>query len=175
LPRCGADIRPRDYPSIAALSAYACAVQRDDPFPRDAFVALIRRIPAYARLAWSLARDPRVSRTRRVAVMAAAAYLVSPIDLVPGFIPVLGQLDDLVVALTAIRVALGGLPAEVRAERLATVELDQTDLDDDLRTTGAIAAWIARASLRAAGRVATATARSGLALGRRAIHAARRH
>jgi uncharacterized membrane protein YkvA (DUF1232 family) len=149
-------------------------VQKDDPFPRDAFVALIRRIPAYARLAWALARDDRVPKARRVAVMAAAAYLVSPVDLVPGIIPVLGQLDDLAVALTAIRLALGGLPVDVRAERLRAVDLTHADLDADHRMTAAIAAWMARAGIRVAGRAAIATLRTGVSVGRRVRDAARR-
>src|SRR5919106_1659661 len=109
-----------------------------DPFPRDEVAALLRRFPRYARLAWELARDPRLSRARRAAVLAAAAYLISPIDLVPGIIPVAGQLDDLAIALPAIRLALDGLRPEWRAERLAAVGLNRSDIDADLHTTGAI-------------------------------------
>jgi uncharacterized membrane protein YkvA (DUF1232 family) len=88
-----------------------------DDFPRDEFSALIRRLPRYGRLAWALARDPRVSRSRRLAVLAGAAYVISPVDLVPGFIPLAGQLVDLFVALGAIRLGLDGLKPEWRAER----------------------------------------------------------
>jgi uncharacterized membrane protein YkvA (DUF1232 family) len=132
----------------------------DRPFPRDEFATLVRRIPRYARLAWALARDPRLSRTRRAAVLAGAAYLVSPIDLVPGVIPIAGQLDDLAVALAAIRFALDGLRPEVRAERLAAAGLRHEDVAADLRTTGAIAAWLGRAALRIAGRAASGLARA---------------
>lgn len=118
------------------------------PFPREDFTALLRRLPAYARLAWGLARDPRLSRARRAAVLAGAAYLVSPVDLVPGIIPVVGQLDDLVVALGAIRLALGGLPPEARLQQLRGAGLSGGDLDADLRTTAAIAGWLGRRGLR---------------------------
>ncbi|MBA2576751.1 MAG: DUF1232 domain-containing protein [Euzebyaceae bacterium] len=50
-----------------------------------------------------LAVDPRVSRGDKLFATAAAAYLVLPIDLVPDFIPVLGQADDLGVAILAVR------------------------------------------------------------------------
>lgn len=134
-------------------------------FPREEFGALVQRMPRYARLAWALARDPRLSRARRAAVLAGAAYLVSPIDLVPGIIPVVGQLDDLAVALAAIRFALNGLRPAARAERLAAVGLAPADLDADLRTTGAIARWLGRSGVRAGRRlVRTAlhlSARSG--------------
>jgi uncharacterized membrane protein YkvA (DUF1232 family) len=124
-----------------------------DDFPREDFSRLVRHLPAYGRLAWALARDPRLSRLRRVAVVAAAGYVISPIDLVPGIIPVAGQLDDLLVALGAIRVALDGLKPEVRAEKLAAVGLAQADLDDDLRTTKAIIIWLGRTGVRSVRRL----------------------
>lgn len=128
----------------------------DKGFPRDEFAALVRRMPNYARLAWALARDPRLSRARRAAVLAAAAYVISPIDFVPGIIPVAGQLDDLLIALGAIRLALDGLKPEFRAERLAAAGMTQADLDADIRATGAIAGWLGRAGLRTGRRVAAA-------------------
>jgi len=137
-------------------------VSRDE-FPREAFGALVRRLPRYARLAWALARDPRLSRARRAAVLVGAAYAISPIDLVPGIIPVVGQLDDVVVALGAIRIALNGLSPELRAERLAAANLTQADLDTDLRTTGRIAAWLGRSGVRV-----------GVRLGRGVVDVARR-
>ena len=136
-------------------------------FPREEFGALIRRMPRYARLAWALARDPRLSRVRRAAVLAGAAYLVSPIDLVPGIIPVVGQLDDLAVALTAIRFALNGLRPAVRAEQLAAVGLAPPDLDADLRTTGAIARWLGRSGVRAGRRLVGAALQLGARSGER--------
>lgn len=130
-------------------------------FPRDEFGALVRRLPAYGRLAWALARDPKLSRVRRAAVLAAAGYVISPIDLVPGVIPVVGQLDDLAVALAAIRFALDGLKPEARAERLAAAGLSPSDVEADVRTTGKIAAWLGRSGLRAGQRLAAAAAETG--------------
>jgi uncharacterized membrane protein YkvA (DUF1232 family) len=128
-------------------------------FPREEFGRLVHHLPAYGRLAWALARDPRLSRLRRAAVVAAAGYVISPIDLVPGIIPVAGQLDDLLVALGAIRVALDGLKPEVRAEKLAAVGLAQADLDDDLRTTKAIIVWLGRAGVRSVRRLGSRAVR----------------
>jgi uncharacterized membrane protein YkvA (DUF1232 family) len=125
-----------------------------DPFPGDAFGALLRRLPAYGRLAWRLGRDPLISRARRAAVIGAAGYLVSPIDLVPGFIPVLGQLDDIAVVLAALRLALDGL-------------------DPDLRALGSTGAWVGRAGLRTSGRLARAGIRATVGGTRRITRAAR--
>jgi uncharacterized membrane protein YkvA (DUF1232 family) len=116
----------------------------DDAFPRARFIALVRRLPAYARLAWRLSRDPRLSRGRRTAVAAAAAYLISPIDLVPGIIPVAGQLDDAAVALLGLRFALRGLPAADRQAHLDASGLTAADLDHDLGTVRMGAAWLLR-------------------------------
>jgi uncharacterized membrane protein YkvA (DUF1232 family) len=58
-----------------------------------------------------LATDGRVPRRRKVLLLAVAAYLAFPIDLIPDFIPVLGQLDDaLVVAFALRRIAAGAGP-----------------------------------------------------------------
>jgi uncharacterized membrane protein YkvA (DUF1232 family) len=129
-------------------------------FPKSEFGDLLKRLPAYAKLAWALAKDKRLSKVRRAAVLAAAAYVVSPIDLVPGLIPLVGQLDDLAIALAAIRLALAGLRPEFRAEKLAAAGLTEKDLADDVRTTGAIAKWLGRSSVRIA-RTAATTAVSG--------------
>ncbi len=126
----------------------------DDPFPRERVAATLRRMPAYLKLAWRLARDPLLSRTRRGAVVAAAGYLASPVDLVPGVIPVLGQLDDIAVGLAAIKFALAGLDTDRRREHLAAVGLEDVHLTHDLRTVVATSAWLVRAGARTTGRIA---------------------
>lgn len=138
-----------------------------DPFPRDRFGALLGRLPKYARLAWRLARDDRLPRSRQAALIAGAAYLVSPIDLVPGIIPVAGQLDDAVAVLLAIRLALAGLAPADREVALADAGLSQTDIDDDLRTIGATYAWLGRQGARLTWRAAKSVGRASSRLGRR--------
>jgi uncharacterized membrane protein YkvA (DUF1232 family) len=140
-------------------------VSTSDPFPRDPFAALVRRVPAYGRLAWRLGRDPMISKARRAAVVAAAGYLVSPVDAVPGFIPVLGQLDDILVVFAALRLALDGLDPDRRRAHLAAVGLLEDDLATDLRTVGSTSAWVGRAAARTGVRMA----RSGLRLTARGV------
>lgn len=115
-----------------------------DPFPMERFRMLVRRLPAYARLAWSLGRNQRLGAGRRAAVIGAAAYLVSPIDLVPGIIPVAGQLDDAAVALLGLRFALRGLPPAERQLQLDTAGLMAGDIDHDLKTVRLGAGWMLR-------------------------------
>ena len=131
-----------------------------DPFPMDAFTALLKRIPSYGRLAWSLARDPRLSKARRAAVLIGAAYVLSPVDLVPGIIPVVGQLDDVLVALGAIRLALNGLKPEARSQALAKAGLSDDDLKADFKTTADITAWLVRSGGRLGMRVGRGAAKT---------------
>jgi uncharacterized membrane protein YkvA (DUF1232 family) len=141
----------------------------DDPFPRDRVAKMLHRLPAYLRLSWRLTRDPLLSRARRVAVIAAAGYLASPIDLVPDMIPVIGRLDDVAVALAAIRLALAGLSPERRRFHLDAVGLADEDLAADLRTVGVTTAWVLRAGVRATGRGVRVARRGAQAGGRAAV------
>jgi uncharacterized membrane protein YkvA (DUF1232 family) len=68
--------------------------------------ALAGFIPDCVVLVKRLLGDPRVPRRRKVVLALLVGYLLMPIDLVPDFIPVVGQLDDVIVAALAIRVAL---------------------------------------------------------------------
>jgi uncharacterized membrane protein YkvA (DUF1232 family) len=59
-------------------------------------------VPDCAVMIARLARDPKTPRSARIALVVLAAYLASPIDLVPDFIPVAGQLDDAVLVVLAL-------------------------------------------------------------------------
>jgi uncharacterized membrane protein YkvA (DUF1232 family) len=73
-------------------------------------------IPNLLRLFKGLLSDPRVPRGPRVALVLAGLWVASPIDLVPEFIPVLGPLDDAVVAALALRYVLKRAGPEVVTE-----------------------------------------------------------
>lgn len=65
-------------------------------------------VPDCAVLFARLARDPAVPKSRKVALAALAAYLASPIDLVPDFLPVAGQADDALLVALALRWLMRG-------------------------------------------------------------------
>jgi uncharacterized membrane protein YkvA (DUF1232 family) len=72
--------------------------------PRDVRLAeLVRLVPDVLRLVRNLLVDRSVPRTVRIALLGLLAWLVNPIDLIPEFIPVLGPLDDVVVAIVVLR------------------------------------------------------------------------
>ena len=95
--------------ALAALALYALAVlalvlagRRTDARALAGFlpdcVVLLRRLLA----------DPRVPRRHKLALGALVAYLAMPIDLVPDFIPVAGQLDDVILLALVLRRVLRG-------------------------------------------------------------------
>jgi uncharacterized membrane protein YkvA (DUF1232 family) len=68
------------------------------------------------------ARDPRVPWYAKALALAVAAYALSPIDLIPDFIPVLGYLDDLILVPLGIALAVRLIPADVMADCRARAE-----------------------------------------------------
>jgi uncharacterized membrane protein YkvA (DUF1232 family) len=72
--------------------------------PRDARLGdLLRLIPDLLRLVRNLLGDRGVPFGAKVALVLLLAWLVNPIDLIPEFIPILGPLDDVVVAVLVLR------------------------------------------------------------------------
>ncbi len=110
-----ADLRPENVPFwpwgllliavglyVVSVAALIAAGRREDAR------ALAGFIPDCLVLISRLARDRRVSRPRRVALFIAVGYLALPIDLVPDFLPGIGQLDDAVVLGLALRLVVHG-------------------------------------------------------------------
>jgi uncharacterized membrane protein YkvA (DUF1232 family) len=72
--------------------------------PKDVSVReLVRIIPDLLRLLRSLIADRSSPMDVRIVLVGLVAWIISPIDLIPEFIPVLGPLDDVVVAVVAMR------------------------------------------------------------------------
>jgi uncharacterized membrane protein YkvA (DUF1232 family) len=78
--------------------------------------ALARFIPDCVVLFKRLLADPRVEWWRKALLVAVIVYLASPIDLIPDFIPVAGQLDDAILVVIAVRVLLHGSGPRLLAE-----------------------------------------------------------
>jgi uncharacterized membrane protein YkvA (DUF1232 family) len=103
------------------------------------------------------ARDPRVPWSVKLIAGCVAAYALSPIDLIPDFIPVLGYLDDLIIVPLGILLVVWLIPPAIMAEHRATATLA---LQQPGSTAGAIAviavwaalcvllSWLAYRSLR---------------------------
>jgi uncharacterized membrane protein YkvA (DUF1232 family) len=70
-------------------------------------------IPDCVTTARTLRRDPRVPRRAKVAVVIAMVYVLSPIDLIPEFLPVIGPLDDVIAVALLLRYAGRSVPRQV--------------------------------------------------------------
>lgn len=92
----------------------------------------MRQLPTYGRLAWGLLRDERVPGRQKLILAAVGAYLLTPFDVIPDFVPVLGQLDDVAVVLLGLRWFIRSAPEEVVAEHLARIARDEDDMRRDL-------------------------------------------
>jgi uncharacterized membrane protein YkvA (DUF1232 family) len=77
---------------------------------------LVKAVPDLVALLRGLRKDPRVPRRAKRWLLVALVWVLSPIDLVPEFIPIVGPLDDIVVVVLVLRHLLKSTPSEVIAE-----------------------------------------------------------
>lgn len=126
---------PAEGLGLKRLRAWAFALRRD------------------AHAVWLAARDPRTPWLAKAVALAVAAYALSPIDLIPDFIPVLGLLDDLILVPGGLWLALRLIPAEVLAAHRAAAEAAARRPVSRVAAALVIAGWIVVA---AAGAVAIA-------------------
>ena len=74
------------------------------------------------------ARDPRTPRAAKLVIAIVVAYALSPIDLIPDFIPILGYLDDLVLLPLGVYLAINMIPATVLADARQAAQEANGDL-----------------------------------------------
>lgn len=153
----------RDEPSISLVEG----LKRE-------LAPVVGRLPAYTRLLAALYRDPSLSRRQRLWLAAGFVYSVSPVDLIPGFIPGLGQLDDLYAVLSSLARVLAGLPDEQRLAHLESAGLAPDALEEDMGRVRTSMRLLLGATLRGSGRAAVWAFRSAAALGGATFRAGRR-
>lgn len=90
-------------------------------------------LPRQGALAYCLLRDERVPAAPKVALLAALALIVSPLDL-PNWVPVLGELDMLALAVLAVRVFVEACPEGLVAEHEAALKAGESLLHQDLKS-----------------------------------------
>lgn len=73
-------------------------------------------------LVWAMLRDPRAPLSAKLTAVLAILYVVSPVDLVSDFIPVLGWLDDGLIAYFLVQLAFRFLPPDLNAALRSKVE-----------------------------------------------------
>lgn len=100
---------------------------------KDELLPIIKRMPAYLKLSMALYREPELGRGAKTLLAAGVLYALSPIDLVPGFIPVAGQLDDIIVGLEALKRAMKRLSPELLESYEERFGITADDIERDLQ------------------------------------------
>lgn len=101
---------------VVVLSSWVVLIVLAARLPAGPLRELAAFLPACVTTTRRLWRDPRVPRRAKLAVALAGLWVVSPIDLIPEFLPVIGPLDDAVVVALAFRYAARRVPPEVLVE-----------------------------------------------------------
>jgi uncharacterized membrane protein YkvA (DUF1232 family) len=114
---------------------------------------MLRQLKAWARTVkrdvhalWLAAHDPRTPWYAKALALGVAAYALSPIDLIPDFIPVLGYLDDVILLPLAIMLAVKLVPPNILAEHRATAETAQDRPVSRLGAAFIVALWLSAAA-----------------------------
>lgn len=115
---------------------------------------LLARAKAWARgikrdvvAIWHAARDPRTPWLPRLLALLVAAYALSPIDLIPDFVPVLGYLDDLVLVPLGLLLVIRLLPADVLADARRQAALTLARPRSRAAAVAIVLMWLAAAGL----------------------------
>lgn len=98
-------------------------------FENNPIVEGLKKLYFEIRLTLRLMRDPRVPLWSKIIPVAAVAYVLLPIDFIPDFILIIGQLDDLTVLYTALRLFRRYAPPDVVEEHQRALE-DQYPPED---------------------------------------------
>ena len=108
-----------------------------------------RRLKAETLALYLAARDPRTPWYARALAVLVVGYALSPIDLIPDFVPVLGLLDDVILIPIGIALVLRMVPPQVIAEARARANIELADKRPRSRVAAAvvIAIWIVAAAL----------------------------
>ena len=103
-------------PILALLGCWAVLVVLAARLPPGLLKDIASFLPACVTCMRRLRRDPRVPRSAKIAVAIAAIWVVSPIDLIPEFLPVIGPFDDVVVVVLVLRYVARRVPREAIAD-----------------------------------------------------------
>lgn len=107
---------------------------------------IIKRMPAYTKLVYLLYGNPDLKGKDKAILTAGLIYAVSPVDLIPGFIPVLGQLDDVIVALGVLKRLLRRCPDEVLKQYEEQTGITLAVVEKDLAAAKQVAGGLAAAA-----------------------------
>ena len=106
-----------------------------------------RRIKRDVHALYLASRDPRVPWYAKVLAVAVAGYALSPIDLIPDFIPVLGYLDDIIIVPLGIMLVVRLIPPEIMTEHRELAAAAQERPISRVAAVLIVVVWLACATL----------------------------
>lgn len=115
------------------------------PFNFSRVRTVLMEVPRHGKLAYCLLRDERVPRAPKAALLVTLAMIFSPIDF-PAWIPVVGELDMLALAILSVKVFVDACPDELVREHQLAIRRGDSVFDQDVGG----AAGVAAAALRGA-------------------------
>lgn len=90
--------------------------QLNDPELQSKLKSFALIAPRLGKLLYRLVRDPRVPRKSKAVFLFVSGYLVSPLNFIPNFIPVVGEVEDAILAAVALDAMLNQVPEEIVRE-----------------------------------------------------------
>jgi uncharacterized membrane protein YkvA (DUF1232 family) len=124
--RCPSDAVQSAFVTISGVPSGE-AIRPDSPTPMRRLVHLLHRadparLGVYLLALWKLFRDRRTPNRVRLLAVSVLAYAVSPVDLIPDFVPLLGQVDDLILVPLGIAMVVKLTPKPLWDELLRDAE-----------------------------------------------------
>jgi uncharacterized membrane protein YkvA (DUF1232 family) len=125
-----------EFSAGARHARYVSVDMRKQPSPKEEqFKAVVwpvlKRTPAYVRLAWALARDPAIPHRHKTMLYGTVVYQLSPIHYAVTPIPVIGQVDFFILLTLSIKQMLDHCPPKIAEAHFARLGLATDQLDRD--------------------------------------------
>ncbi len=114
---------------------------------RDIF-SVIGKLPSYSKLLIKLYKSRDIRKRHKVLLSMGIAYSLSPIELIPGIIPVAGQLDNLLIMLSCLEKVLNATEVEIRSGYLEEAGITLEEIREDIELTGETLKSIGRGTVK---------------------------
>jgi len=102
---------------------------------KEDMMEIIKRIPLYLNLIYSLYIDKELPKKAKAILSMALAYNISPIDLIPDIIPLVGQIDNIYFTLKLLKRSLIICPEDIVKKHLENFNITLENIDKDINTS----------------------------------------
>ena len=110
--------------------------------------SIIGKLPCYSKMLIKLYRSRDIRKRHKFLLSMGIVYSMSPIELIPGIIPVAGQLDNLLIMLKCLKKVLEAADAEVRDKYLKEAGITIEEINEDIKLTSDTLKSIGRGTVK---------------------------